>query len=276
MPTNVPATYDATLLRAKAHSIRQCVLRLAASRFGAHVGGSLSCVEILVALYGYVMKYDPEDMQAPGRDRLIMSKGHASAALYAALAEFGILDLELVHRYGEPDCPLWAHPDRETPGVEFSTGSLGHGLPVGVGVAYGLARRQPRARVYVLLGDGELQEGTNWEAAMLASQLGLSNLTGIVDRNTWQIGGKTESCVSLEPLAERWRAFGWSATECDGHDLSSLSGALLRTGEQPRVIIAATRKGRGLPHIEDTQQSHFAKLSPSGLARALRDLESRS
>ncbi|HEX5202303.1 MAG TPA: transketolase [Actinoplanes sp.] len=258
-------------------TIRERILRMGASPTGAHVGGSLSAADILTVLYGAVLDVRPENPQWPERDRFVLSKGHASAALYAVLAEFGFLDPAECDTYGQAGGRLAGHPLRRLPGIEFPTGSLGHGLSLGVGLALGLRRAAASQRVFVLLGDGELQEGSVWEAVMAGSHLGLGNLTAIVDRNGWQISGTTEECLALEPLADRWRAFGWHTFEVDGHDLASLHGALTAApGDGPRVVLARTIKGSGVPMFENRKKSHYVTMNPALHQRALAGLRTRS
>jgi transketolase len=218
-----------------------------------------------------VLRVRPEDPKWADRDYFVLSKGHASAALYATLAERGFFPLDELDTYGRSTGRLMAHPTLAVPGVEFATGSLGHGLSLGVGLAIA-ARRAGRAnRVFVLLGDGELQEGSVWEAAMSAAHFGLDNLTAVVDRNRLQISGSTEDRMRLEPLADRWRAFGWEVSDVDGHDFAELVPALRSTPApgRPAVLIADTVKGRGVRYLEHRKQSHFAKLGREAYERAL-------
>jgi transketolase len=203
-----------------ASAVREHVLAIGARPVGTHLGGSLSATDILVALYFRVMRVRPDDPAWSGRDRFVLSKGHASAALYATLAERGFIAREELATYGSASGRLMAHPTVAIPGVEFATGSLGHGLSLGVGLALALRRQRRGNRVFVLLGDGELQEGSVWEAAMSAPHLGLDNLTAIVDRNGLQINGPTEERMALEPLADKWRSFGWGVSTTDSRPTS--------------------------------------------------------
>jgi transketolase len=259
----------------RALRVRTAILDMAATPHGTHAGGSLSSADILCVLYFDVLRLRPDEPDWPGRDRFVLSKGHAAAALYAVLAERGFLDRSELETYTMAGSRLAGHPLRRLPGVEFPTGSLGHGLSLATGVAVALARQGSDARAFALLGDGELQEGSVWEAAMLAGHLGLTNLTAIVDRNRLQITGGTEDCVSLEPLADRWHAFGWGVIEVDGHDpvalRSALGGRPPRAG-RPTVVIARTVKGRGVPMFENDRRSHAVTLSPQNLRRALTGL----
>jgi transketolase len=270
---------DPRTLEDVARRVREHIVRIAGMPGGCHLGGALSSVEILVSLYFGLLRLDPNDASWPERDLFVFSKGHAAAALYAVLAERGYLSTELLGTYCAAGSSLLGHPTRAIPGVEFATGSVGHGLSLGVGVALGLRHRGGGARrVFVLLGDGELQEGSVWEAVMTAAHQRLDNLVAIVDRNGWQISGRTEECLSLEPLADRWRSFGWAAREVDGHDLTGLIktlGELPASTGQPTVLIARTVKGRGVPMLEDRKKSHYVKLTPPLHARALAGLRNR-
>ncbi|HXM56896.1 MAG TPA: transketolase [Candidatus Dormibacteraeota bacterium] len=265
-------------LAERALAIRRHVLAMAASPEGTHAGGSLSCADILAVLFFAVLRIDPDEPRWPDRDHFVLSKGHAGAALYAALAERGLLPVEELATYARSGSRLAGHPLRSVPGVEFPTGSLGHGLGLGVGLALGARHDGRPSRTFVLLGDGELQEGSVWEAAMAAPHLGLDRLTAIVDRNGWQISGRTEECLAMEPLADRWRAFGWHAVEVDGHDLETLRDALSASPVEPRrptALIARTTKGRGVRFLEDRKKSHYVKLSPELHRRALATLAAR-
>jgi len=255
-------------LRRTALAVREHVLSIGAGPVGTHVGGALSATDILVALYREVLRVRPEEPRWPGRDHLILSKGHASAALYATLAECGFFPVDELATYGSSAGRLMAHPTTDVPGVEFATGSLGHGLALGAGLALAARRAGRDNRVYVLLGDGELQEGTVWEAAMAAAHYRLDNLTAIVDRNRLQISGSTEDRMRLEPLADKWRAFGWQVSEVDGHDFGQLVPTLRARPDGPAVVLADTVKGRGVRHLQHRKQSHFAKLGPEAYERA--------
>ncbi|NUS12505.1 MAG: transketolase, partial [Streptomyces sp.] len=228
--------------------------------------------------YGAVLRHRPDDPQWPDRDWFVLSKGHASAALYAVLSGHGYFPPEECATYGQRGGRLAGHPLRRLPGVEFPTGSLGHGLALASGVALAAARTGRATRVFVLLGDGELQEGSNWEAIMSAAQFGLDNLTAVVDRNGWQISGRTEESVALEPLDERWRSFGWSVADADGHDLGALRTVLTAPPPvrgRPTVVIARTVKGRGVPVFENRKKSHYVRLSPRLYERAAAGLRAR-
>jgi len=265
------ADVDVDELERRAFAVREHVLAIGAGPIGTHVGGSLSVTDILVALYFDVLRVRPDEPEWVGRDHFVLSKGHASAALYATLAERGFLPINELATYGRSTGRLMAHPTLAVPGVEFATGSLGHGLSLGVGLALAARRAGRPNRVYVVLGDGELQEGSVWEAAMSAAHLGLDNVTAVVDRNRLQINGSTEDRMGLEPLTEKWRSFGWDASVVDGHDLARLVPALRDApgSGRPSVVLADTVKGRGVRHLENRKQGHFAKLSPTAYERAL-------
>ncbi|REK89817.1 transketolase [Streptomyces inhibens] len=265
---SVPGTEQ---LRAAAGRIRERIVDMCASQEGGHIGGSMSLVEILVALYFDALRIDPEHPDDPDRDILVLSKGHGGIGLYATLAERGFFPVERLAEYGTAGSEFMAHPHPEIPGVEMPTGSLGHGLALGLGFA--LAARLDRSdrRSFVVMGDGELQEGSVWEAAAVASSQGLDNLTAVIDRNELQITGGTEEVVRLEPLADRWRAFGWHTHEVDGHDLDALRAVLHAAPEpgRPTMVIARTVKGKGLPFVEGQARSHYARLSGRQRQRAM-------
>jgi transketolase len=267
---------DAQFLRRQANLIRRRSLQMVHQARLGHPGGDLSAADILAVLYFAVLRLDPKNPAAADRDRFIMSKGHCSGALYATLAAAGFFPPEQLETYMQPLSPLNGHPDRtKAPGVEASTGTLGHGLPIAVGAA--LAGKMDGApwRTYVLTGDGELQEGSNWEAAMAAAHYGLDHLTVIIDRNRLQQGEATERTVRLEPLAEKWRAFGWAVAEVDGHDHAALLGVFRRLpleAGKPSCIIAHTRKGKGVSFMEDRVEWHHRVPSEQELESALREL----
>ena len=261
---------------AMARRIRRHSLRIVHGARLGHPGGDMSSADILAALYSGVLRIDPADPSAPGRDRFIMSKGHCSAALYSTLAEAGFFPAGRLSEYMKPLSMFNGHPDRnKVPGVEANTGPLGHGLPIAVGIAKAAKITGGGWRAFVLTGDGELQEGSNWEAAMAASQFGLDNLTLIIDRNRLQQGDRTETTIALEPLAERWRAFGWAVREIDGHDMPELIQALSEVPFEPGTpscLIARTRKGRGVSFMEDRAEWHHRVPSDAELALALAEL----
>jgi transketolase len=252
--------------------VREHIVNMCAGPDGGHLGGSLSLVEILTTLYFDVLRVDPASPTAADRDILLLSKGHGALALYAVLAERGFFPVGELATFGRPGSKLMGHPVRAVPGVEMPTGALGHGLALGNGFA--LANRDRRC--LVIMGDGELQEGSVWEAAMATSSLGLGNLMAVVDRNGLQLAGETETTIALEPLADRWRAFGWAVREVDGHDPGALAAAF-QPGEsgRPVAVLAKTVKGKGLPFIQQRAESHFARLSERQHTRALAVLRAR-
>ncbi|MGP3983813.1 transketolase [Streptomyces sp. KR80] len=265
-------TEDERQLSEHALRVRELIVEMCANPEGGHLGGSMSLVEVLVTLYHSVLRIDPERPQAPDRDLLVLSKGHGAIGLYAALAERGFFPPEQLAEYGRPDSVLTAHPNPAVPGVEMPTGSLGHGLPLGVGFALDFRLSGSDRRCFVVLGDGELQEGSVWEAAMAASSHGLDRLVAVVDRNGLQITGSTEDAAGLEPLADRWRSFGWAVHEVDGHDVGQLRTALgtaPQVAGRPTVVLARTVKGKGLPYVEGQARSHYARLAGRQHKRAL-------
>jgi transketolase len=268
----------ATLVE-RAGRIRRNSLRMVHRARMGHPGSDLSCADILAVLYFHVLRLRPESPRDPDRDRFVLSKGHASAALYATLAERGFFPPEELDTFMQPMSRLNGHPDRnKVPGVEANTGPLGHGLPIAVGMAAAAKLDKARWRTFVLTGDGELQEGSNWEAIMAASHLRLDNLTAIVDRNRLQQGDATEKTVTLEPLAERWGAFGWGVVNVDGHDVEALINAfeeLPAVQGRPTCVIAQTHKGRGVSFIEDRVEWHHRVPTDEELAAALQELEER-
>jgi transketolase len=275
--TTIDAELDC-LLRQKALLVRRETVRLVSIAKSGHYGSSFSCAELLAVLYYHVLRYDPHNPDWPERDRFILSKGHAAIGLYPILADVGFFPREWLDTYTRFGSPLGDHPDMgKIPGIDFSSGSLGHGLSVGVGMA--LAGRLDEAdyRVYVLLGDGELDEGQVWAAAMSAAHFHLGNLVAIVDRNRVSVDGDTDEVMGLEPLAEKWQAFGWSVVEIDGHDLSEVLHALgtlpPADGECPTVLIAHTVAGKGVSFMEGDFAWHLGYLAPADEARALRELE---
>ena len=256
-------------LAARATNIRRASLRMVHAAKLGHPGGDLSAADVLATLYFHVLRIDPARPRDPGRDRFILSKGHASAALYATLAEAGFIPKSDLATYMHPLSMLNGHPDRnKVPGVEANTGPLGHGLPIAVGAALAAKMDGATWRTFVLTG-------SNWEACMAASQFRLDQLTVIVDRNRLQQGDATERTVALDPLGDRFRAFGWSVTEVDGHDHAALAGtfdALPVEAGRPSCVIARTCKGRGVSFIEDRVEWHHRVPTDEELARALEEL----
>lgn len=258
----------------------RCHCLLMTNRANAsHIGSSLSIAEILAVLYGRAMQFDPKVPDWTGRDRFILSKGHGCAALYAVLAECGFFPLEWLDTYYLDGTRLPGHATHKgAPGIELSTGSLGHGLPVGVGMALAAKRDGRQHRVFVVLSDGECDEGSNWEAALFAPQHKLDNLIVIVDYNKIQSLGFVKDVIDLDPLSEKWRAFNWAAREVDGHDLDQLEHLLTHVPFEPgrpSCIVAHTIKGKGVSFMENQLQYHYTPPRGEELALALAEVESR-
>lgn len=279
MPTRNPASLDARAahVRARANWMRQRLLKMIVEAGQGHPGGDLSAADIIAALYFDSLRIDPANPNAPDRDRFVMSKGHCTGALYSALAGAGFFPEAELDTYLKPLSRLNGHPNRTyLPGVETNTGPLGHGFPVAVGIAVAGQIDRADYHVFVLTGDGELQEGSMWEAAMFAAHRGLGNLTVIVDRNGLQQGAKTEDTNSLEPLADKWRAFGWDVVGIDGHDHAMILAAL-DAARQPRsrpcVIIADTHKGQGVSFMRDQAGWHHGVPNAEQYAQAIAELE---
>lgn len=250
--------------------VRAHVVRMIVKAKASHVGSALSMVDLLAALYGRWLRVDPSRPDDPDRDRLIVSKGHAAAAQYAVLAECGFFPIAELDDYGRDGARLTGHVSHHVPGVELSTGSLGHGLPVGCGLALAAQRQGRPFRVAVLLSDGELDEGSNWEAILFAGHHRLTRLTALVDYNKIQSFGATKDILDLEPLVDKWRAFGWHVAEVDGHDVDAIGAALdADGGGRPRVIVAHTVKGKGIATMENTLASHYKTPDAKQLADAL-------
>lgn len=264
-------------LRRKANWIRLSAMTMNHHAQLGHTGGDLSSADILAALYlGGVLRVDPAQPRWEQRDRFILSKGHCSGAFYSTLAARGFFPLDWLKTYMDPLSLLNGHPDRnKLPGVEANTGPLGHGLPIGVGAALAARMRNESWRVLVLTGDGELQEGSNWEAAMTAQQYGLDNLTVIVDRNRIQQGDFTEKTIRMEPLAARWSAFGFAVEEVDGHDHAALLEKFARLPFEPgkpSCLIAHTIKGKGVSFAENQPAWHHGVPTSEQLAAAAVEL----
>jgi transketolase len=236
-----------------------------------HIGSALSVIDIIAVLWGAVLR--DLGSNSPDRDRFILSKGHAGLALYAAMRYRGLIDRRTFGTYCHDGSRLPAHPGHDLPGVELSTGSLGQGLSVGCGLAYGLRQRKSPARVYILLSDAECNEGQVWEAAMFAAHHRLTNLVAIVDVNGMQAMGPTEDVLNLQPYARRWSAFGWDVAEVDGHDTVQLHRALDASwGKRPRLVAARTVLGKGVSFMEGRLPWHYLNLSAAQYRQALTEL----
>lgn len=245
---------------------------------GAHIGGSLSCVEIMTVLYGMVLQYNKDNMDSPDRDRLIFSKGHAAMTLYSVLYRFGIMSEKEFNSFKEDGSYIASHPHMEPKlGIEFSTGSLGIGLSQGVGMALGLRiKDNTKPHIYIFQGDGECEEGSVWEAAMSASNYKLDNIILVIDKNELQLDGRVDDIMSLGDLSAKWKSFGWNVIMADGHDELSLYSAFHQaettTNGLPTVIIAKTIKGKGISFIENQPQWHVAMLSEKLYHKAIEEL----
>ncbi|WP_280938995.1 transketolase [Methylobrevis pamukkalensis] len=264
----------ARLLGDTARQVRRSIVGMIDAAKAGHIGGDLSVTDILTTLYFSVLRIDPANPEWAERDRFILSKGHCAAALYSVLAQRGFIDPDLLQTFMKPLSVLNGHPNRrKVAGVEANTGPLGHGLPIGVGSAIASKLSGSGWRTFVVLGDGELQEGSNWEAAMAAGHRGLDNLVAIVDRNRLQQGARTEDTNRLDPLADKWTAFGWDTVEIDGHDYDALYEAFTAPHPgKPRCVIANTTKGKGVSFIEDRVEWHHKVPSPEQVVLALQEL----
>ena len=239
----------------------------------SHVASGLSVADILAVLYGEVMKFVPTDPQSPTRDRFVMSKGHAGAAVYAVLAESGFFSVERLREHYQNGSVFSGHVSHAgIPGVEVSTGSLGHGLSIATGMAWRVQATGSSARTFVLLSDGECDEGSTWEAALFAAHHGLARLTAVVDYNGMQSLATTEETLALEPFADKWRSFGWDTREVDGHDHSQLREALTEGTGRPVCVLAHTVKGKGVSFMENQVLWHYRPPSEDELASALGEL----
>ncbi|TDA65841.1 MAG: transketolase [Clostridia bacterium] len=271
---------DLAALAERARVIRRHIVRMITRAGSGHPGGSLSAADIVTTLYFHELRLDPRRPDWPERDRFILSKGHAAPVLYAALAERGFFPVEELDTLRQLGSRLQGHPDlRKLPGVEMSTGSLGQGLAVGNGMALAARLDGRDSRVYVLLGDGEVEEGMVWEAAMASSHYRLDNLVAMLDHNRLQIDGPVAEVMSPEPLAEKWRAFGWHVLPIDGHDFSQIVAALTRARSlkgRPTMIVCETVKGKGVSFMENQVEWHGTAPKEEELARALEELEGKS
>ncbi len=273
---NLTQSQDISWLKEKARQLRIEILKMLYQAGSGHTGGSLSAADIVTVLYFSKMRHDPKNPDWPERDRFILSKGHAAPVLYAALALTGYFDISLLATLRKVGSPLQGHPSSKLlKGVEVSTGSLGQGLSISNGLAMGLRLQGLPARVYCLLGDGEIQEGQVWEAAMTASHYKVDNLCAIVDNNGLQIDGRCAEVMKLEPLLDKWQAFGWNVVPIDGHNMQEILNALDRaemTKGRPTAIIAKTVKGKGVSIFEDKVQYHGVAPTREELEVALKEL----
>ena len=262
-------------LALKSIHLRQKTLKAIFDAGAGHTGGSLSCLDILNVLYNRILNVSPENFSSPARDRYVQSKGHSVEALYAVLGDRGFfpeLELKTICHYKSH---FVGHPTRHIPGIEMNTGALGHGLPICIGMALAAKMDSAPYRVFTLLGDGELAEGSNWEAAMSAAHYKLDNLTAIIDHNTLQISGRTRDVMSNEPIDEKFRAFGWAVKTVNGHNFAELTDALSKPAEtgKPTCVIANTVKGKGVSFMEDVAKWHHGVPSETEMKQALSELD---
>lgn len=265
-------------LELQAEKIRRRLVEIVYASKSGHIGGSLSSVEVETALYFHVMNIDPKDPKKADRDRFILSKGHSVEALYAVLAAKGFIDDELLDTYGRFKSALAGHPTKKTPGVELNSGALGHGLSVGVGMAIAAKMDKAPFRTYVLMGDGEQGEGSIYEAAMSASHHKLGNLVAVIDRNKLQISGTTEEVMSLEPMRDRWEAFGWEVYDVEGNDMASLVDTFDNfdhNNGKPKLIIAHTTKGCGISFMEKVAKWHHGVPNDEQYKEAIAEIDER-
>jgi transketolase len=264
-------------LTLKSIRLRRRMLQMIKLAGAGHTGGGLSCMDILVVLYNRILRVSPETRLDPDRDRYIQSKGHSVEALYTVLADRGFFPREQLETLCQYQSPFVGHPTKAVPGCEQNTGGLGHGLSMGVGCAIAAKKDGRDFRTYVLMGDGELAEGSNWEAAMAAAHYDLDNLIAIVDHNTLQITGRTRDVCSNEPLDEKFLAFGWDVHSVDGHNFVHLSEVLVppKGLGKPRVVIANTVKGKGISFMEDVAKWHHGVPNDAEYAAAMKELDAR-
>jgi transketolase len=262
-------------LQLKAFALRRSMLKLILGAGAGHTGGGLSCMDILNVLYNRVLRVSPQNFGDPHRDRYVQSKGHCVEALYCVLADRGFFPASDLDTVGHYQSHYVGHPTRHIPGIEMNTGALGHGLPICIGMALAAKMDAAPYRVFTLLGDGELAEGSNWEAGLAAAHYKLDNLIAILDHNTLQITGHTRDVMSNEPLDEKWRAFGWTVRAVDGHDYAALTKALNDRPEpgKPTFIIANTTKGKGVSFMENVAKWHHGVPIDAELKQALAELD---
>jgi len=260
-----------------ATEVRKSIIEIVTKAKASHIGGSLSSVDILAALYFKILSINPKNPADPNRDRFIMSKGHCCSALYATLAHKGFFSKNKLNKYCSDGGSMWGHATlNSVPGVDATTGSLGHGLSIGVGMSIALKRNNKKSRVFVLLSDGECDEGSIWEAALSAHQFKLDNLVAIIDYNKIQAFGRVEDVIELEPFADKWSSFGWSVKEIDGHNIKQIIETLEKVPfetDRPSVIIAHTIKGKGVSFMEDKLEWHYKSPNPDEYKIAMKELQ---
>jgi transketolase len=255
-------------------NIKKSIVHMAHYSKSSHVGTALSIADILYTLYFKILNVDPMNPMTSGRDKFLLSKGHGSSALYATLAEKGFFNKDILNQYYIDGAKLPGHLDMTAvPGIEISSGSLGHGLSIGVGMALANKQSNNPGRIYVLLGDGECNEGSVWEAIMLAATLNLKNITAVIDYNKLQGFGRTNEIINQENMAKRWEAFDWEVYEVDGHDVAKLESIFRIKQKKPKVIIAHTIKGHGVSFMEDRLEWHYKSPNNDQYELALKELE---
>ena len=267
-----------TKLKQISLTIRKRTIETSANAQIPHLGSCLSCVELLTALYWNELNIDPKAPMEPERDRFVLSKGHGAPVLFQVLAERGFFPVERLEQFGKPGSVFHEHPPKPgyIEGVEAATGSLGHGLPMALGMAIAKRIQGSKSRCYALLSDGECNEGSIWESAMLAAAQEVNQLTAIVDYNKWQATGRSHEIMALESLAEKWEAFGWHTQEIDGHDLESIGKAFASARDEtnkPSIIVAHTIKGKGVSFMEDDNNWHYRTPNQEELAAAMKELK---
>ena len=267
---------DEATLRAIAREVRKDILKMTTNVNSGHPGGAMSATDVIVTLYYFKMKHDPLNPKWEERDKFVLSKGHVCPALYSVLARCGYFPMEELMKFRKIDGELQGHPDmRKTPGIEISTGSLGHGIGAAIGMAMMAKLDRKDTRIYCMIGDGEAQEGSVWEASMAASHYNLDNLCVILDNNNLQIDGPVDEVMSIYPVLEKWQAFGWHVIEIDGHNYSEIIDALLEAENvkyKPTMIISRTVKGKGGSFMENRAEWHGKALPPDLLKEALKEL----
>jgi transketolase len=278
MIATAPSPLNVAQLEATALTLRRRLVTTSAEAKIPHLGSCLSCVELLVQLYWQELHIDPANPEDPERDRFLLSKGHGAPILFQVLAERGFFPIERLADFGKAGSVFHEHPPKPgyIPGIEAATGSLGHGLPMALGMALAARIQQQPTRCYALLSDGECNEGSIWEAALLAASQKLHTLTAIIDFNKWQATGRSQEVLALDPLAAKWEAFGWHALEIDGHDFAAIAQALdwaRAERDRPSVIVAHTVKGKGVSFMEDDNNWHYRTPNREELAAALAELE---
>jgi len=262
-------------LEVRARQVRRDTWRAVRAGGGGHIGGSSSAADILTALYFHRLKIRPHEPKWPDRDRFVLLKGHANAALGAVLAQAGFIEDAILDKFYAFESPFGMHPDIKVAGVEMCTGALGHGLPVALGMALGARIQKKSFHTFVMIGDGELHEGSNWEGALAAAHYKLSNLTAIIDHNKICQSGRVNEVISVDPLADKWRAFGWEVRELDGHDMKQVIDtldALPLDAKRPTALVAHTIKGKGVSFAEDTYVWHSNSVNDEIYAKALAEL----